>query len=144
MLDPSQLIGAWRLRACQRRSSAGADIDFYGPDPLGIATFDAKGHMTALIMRRGRPKFATGDPFRGTPEEIRAAYLGFIAYSGTYTVDPAAGTLTTRVLVSLFPDWEGSDQLRHLRLEGDHLSILTAPILVDGATWNFALEWERA
>jgi hypothetical protein len=95
-------------------------------------------------MRRGRPRFAAGDPLDGAPEEIKAAFEGFDAYCGTYTLDEAAGVVTHRVLASRFPNWEGTDQVRRVELDGDRLHLATPPILARGAEWVVAVTWQRA
>ena len=42
----------------------------------------------------------------------------FIAYAGPFSVDLGNGTVTYRVDVSLFLNWQGHDQVRHIAIEG--------------------------
>ena len=49
--------------------------------------------------------------------------LGYDAYFGTYTVDDAAGTITHRVVGSLFPEDLGKDFVRLFTLDGDTLTL---------------------
>lgn len=81
----------------------------------------ANGSMSAVLMKRDRPKFASGDMANGTPEEIKAAFEGFDAYCGTFTLDEAESVVTHHVEACRFPNWEGTDQVRHFTLEGDSL-----------------------
>ncbi len=98
--------------------------------------YDGTGHMMVGFEKMPPPpKFASGDDWTPTPEEARAAYLGYIAYFGTYTVDEAAHAVTHHVEGSLNPSYFGTDQLRPATLEGNRLT------LSDGKT--FRVVWER-
>ena len=67
--------------------------------------YDATGHMMVEFEKMPPPaKFASGDDWNPTPEEARAALLGYIAYFGTYTVDEAAHAVTHHVEGSLNPE----------------------------------------
>ena len=80
-------IGTRKLVSFEVRSSSGNVMYPLGKDPYGILMFDSIGYMSALAMRRDRPKFASNDSMKGTPEEIKAAFEGLIAYCGTYEVN---------------------------------------------------------
>jgi Lipocalin-like domain len=95
-------------------------------------------------MRRGRPKFASGDWFRGSPEEIKEEASGYIAYSGPFHTDEAKKTLTHSVFVSLFPNWLGQTQPRVVKIEGDTLHLSTEkPIKSGGKETMSYLTWKR-
>ena len=100
--------------------------------------------MAAVLMRSGRPKFASGDPLGGTPEEIKQAFEGFDAYAGTYEIDGASGTVTHHAEVARFPNWEGTPQVRYARLVDGSLHLGTPPILALGQEWVVSLVWRRA
>ena len=51
----------------------------------------------------------------------------FGAYAGTYSVD--GNKVTHHVLASWRPDWVGGDQIRFVELNGDKLTIKTAPVV---------------
>jgi hypothetical protein len=91
--------------------------------------------MSALLMDSDRAKFASGDPFGGSIEEIKAAYESFWAYCGTYKVDSEKGTVTHHVEGSSFPNWVGTSQVRSLKLSGDKL-FLSATLEIKGELWN--------
>jgi hypothetical protein len=99
--------------------------------------------MAAQIMRPGRPPFASGDRQRGTDAEVRAAHDGYLAYWGTWDVDPARGTVTHHVRGSLFPNWVGQDQVRAFTLDGDRLTLRTPPLRQGGREVVGVLAWER-
>jgi hypothetical protein len=67
-----------------------------------------------------------------------------LAYSGRYRVE--GSDFITTVDVSWNEEWNGSEQRRHYRLEGDRLFVETVPgpsIVFPGATDFRTLVWER-
>ena len=79
-------VGVWDLVSFEARLSDGRVITPLGEDAVGRVIYDADGRMSVQIMRRDRPAFASGDMLKGESEEVRAAFEGYIAYSGTYEV----------------------------------------------------------
>ena len=81
-------------------------------------------------------------------EAILRVSRTFFAYYGTYSVDPAARTVTHHVQGSLRPSWVGTDQLRSFELLDNDRMALTV-VLGDAASsdTNFPgsniLMWER-
>jgi hypothetical protein len=137
-----QLVGAWKFLSMKAKRPNGELIHPYGEDLYGMLVYTASGHMSFLGMRRGRPQFASDDPFEGTPEEMQAAFEEFDAYCGTYNVDEEKGTVTHHVEGSRLPGWVGTDQVRHFRLSGKRL-ILTASFPVKGEMWDLEAVLER-
>lgn len=90
-----------------------------------------------------RPAFAINDQMKGTPEEIKAAFEGFIAYFGTYEINEEKGTVIHHVRGSSFPNWVGSDQIRFYEFSGDRLTLRTPPMQAGGITVTSLLIWER-
>ncbi len=132
-----QLQGTWRLVSYESSATEGR-IWFkrFGDGPKGYILYDATGHMMVEFEKLPPPpKFASGDDWSPTADEARAAYLGYVAYFGTYTVDEAARAVTHHVEGSLNPSYFGTDQLRPATLDGDRLT------LSDGK--NFRVVWER-
>ncbi len=136
-----ELAGAWRLLSWEARNATG---DVWQEDLVGMLLYDSAGYVAMVYMRRDRPRFASGDPLGGTPQELKAAFEGFDAYCGTYTLDEAAGVVTHHLHASRFPNWEGTDQVRHVELDGARLRIITPPIFIRGVEWTIYLSWERA
>jgi hypothetical protein len=132
-----QIQGTWRIVSYERRNSeAEGWTKRFGDGPKGYIMYDRTGHMMVEFERMPPPaQFASGDDWTPTPDEARAALLGYIAYFGTYTVDEAAHAVTHHVEGSLNPSYFGTDQLRPATLEGDRLT------LSDGKT--FRVVWER-
>jgi len=131
-----QLLGRWRLVSIENRDDASRDWERrYGTSPVGDIAYGPDGRMSVQIAKMPRPKFASEKDESPTPEEAREAYLGYVAYFGTYTVDEASRVVTHHVEASLRPSYAGTDQRRPATLEGDRLT------LSDGKT--FRVVWER-
>jgi len=58
------LIGTWKLVSSEFNLSSGDVIHPYGNDAVGLLIYAEDGQMSAQIMRRGRPSFASGDVLR--------------------------------------------------------------------------------
>jgi len=138
------LVGAWRLVSYESRDSAGGFQYPFGQGAVGQLLFDANGHMSAMLMKPDRPPFASHALHRGTDAEVRAAFDGFIAYFGTYTIDPAKGTVTLHVGAASYPNWVGGDQPRYYKLDGARLVLTTPPVQIGGRSLVTTLLWERA
>jgi len=138
-----QLIGSWKLVSCEARSPNGEVSYPYGRNPFGMLIYHSDGNVFVLLMRRNRPKFASDDPWGGTPEETKTAFEGFNAYCGTYKVNEKKGTVTHHVEGCLFPNWVGIDQERFLECSGDQLTLSTPPMLVSGRRSTVRLIWAR-
>jgi lipocalin-like protein len=65
-------------------------------------------------------------------------------YAGPFRVDVGNGTVTHHVDVSLFPNWQRHDQVRHVTIEGGRLSIIASDqTLADGRTFRSEPIWLR-
>ena len=92
-----ELVGSWIFVSAQDVKPDGSKIDPWGPNPKGAAMYDANGRFTFMIMRSDLPKFASNNRAQATAEEGKAVAQGMIAFYGTYTVNEADKTLTTRI-----------------------------------------------
>ncbi len=136
-------IGTWRLVSAEFYVTGGETSFPLGEDPQGLLIYDACGNMAAQLMRPGRPPLASGDQRTGTTEEIREAFEGYVAYFGSFTVDPQAETVTHRVTASLLPNWIGEPQVRYYEISGDTLVLRTPPIQSGGREIVGSLVWTR-
>ena len=127
--------GAWKFISLVGKSSDGEVFYPYGEKFYGQLMYDCKGNMSAFLMRPGRPKFTAGDIYKGTPDEIKAAFENFDAYCGTYTIDFEQKTVTHFVEGSRFPNWEGSKQTRNFKFSEKKL-ILSASLTARGKQWS--------
>ena len=139
------VLGTWELVSYTAQDTHSGPITYpLGPDALGLIMYTADGYMSAQIMRRDRPAFDRPETDGGTREQAAAAAAGYLAYSGPFTVDESTGIVHHEVTVSLLPNWLNQTQLRHSKLDADHLTLsaITAP--ADGIETISTLVWKRA
>jgi hypothetical protein len=131
-----QLVGTWRVVAVDdRRNEQDAWAHSYGQQPTGYFIYDTTGHVSIQIGGDPPPaRFTSGNDRTPTPEEAKAAYLNYLAYFGTYTVDENRHIVTHHVEGSLVPSYTATDQERPFTIEGDRLEI------GDGKTWRRVLQ----
>jgi hypothetical protein len=110
---------------------------------MGQLFYDARGNMSAHVMRIDRTAFASDDSGAGTDAEVRAAFEGHVSYFGTYTIDPSARTVIHHVRGASYPNWVGHDQIRYYRIDGPRLVLSSPPILDRGESLEYTLTWER-
>ena len=139
-----RFAGTWRLLECYGKWSDGRISYPYGDKPEGQLIYDGHGNFSGQIAGSGRPAFETGNLMKGTPEEIKTAFEGYIAYYGTYEVDESKGQVTHHVQSALFPNWIGDIQTRNFEFEGKKLRLNTQPIKGSRADLTNTLLWERA
>ena len=133
-----RLIGNWRLVSYVTSDAQGKRGAPYG-EATGRLMYDANGNMAGQVMRPDRARVELGE---GSAPQVRAAYLGYIAYFGTYEIAADGQSVVHRVDGSLNPAWVGGDQVRRMRFEGDRL-ILSADVRKNGQTVTHVLTWER-
>jgi hypothetical protein len=136
-------VGTWKLLSFEFRRSDGVVTDVLGTNVSGMLIYDAYGHMSGQLMRPDRPHFASGDQQIGTPEEIKAALDGYIAYFGDYVIDEGEKSVTHQTKASLFPNLVGQDQKRFYAFSGNQLTLTTPPIRIGGNRVTGMLLWER-
>jgi lipocalin-like protein len=139
-LKRQQLIGGWTLAKLDAMVD-GKKSDPFGPTPKGYMNFDGSGRFSIQIYRPGVAKFAANNRMKGTDGEYKAVGQNSIAYFGTYKVNEKDGVMEMHVEQSSYPNWDGADQKRFLKLAGDQLTI-TNPVTPTGGTG--VLVWKRA
>ena len=145
MATADQFTGTWQLLACEGRWSDGRLTSPYGENPAGQLMYDGRGRFAGQIMARERPAFATGNLLKGSDNEVRAAFEGYVAYYGSYSVDEAGGLIVHDVEGSFFPNWIGDRQIRRYDFgEDGRLQLSTLPITGSRADLTVVLLWERA
>ncbi|HSJ27069.1 MAG TPA: lipocalin-like domain-containing protein [Acidimicrobiia bacterium] len=135
------LVGTWRL--IDWTVSVGDAVTRpFGGEAEGLLTYTADGRMWATLQRRGRPALGTGTLAAATAEQRAAAALGYLSYTGSYTLD--GDRVVHHVEMSLFPDWVGEDQVRLVEwVEGD-LVLATPPATTSaGRVVVNRLRWRR-
>ena len=138
-----RFAGVWRLVSAVATDERGNSRAPYGPQPRGRLIYGPGDRMAAQLGDPRRPRFASPDPTRATDAELRAAFEGYSAYFGTYSVDDAAGRVIHHVEAALIPNREDADLIREFRFEGDRLTLATLPAELDGVRRRLTLVWER-
>lgn len=133
-----RLIGSWRLVSYETRDADGRAGRPYG-DAVGRLAYDDRGNMAGQVMRPGRAPVDIG---AGSAQPVRAAYIGYIAYFGTYEIAPDERSVIHQVEGSLNPSWVGGKQRRLLRFDGDRL-VLSADVDKNGVAVTHTLTWEK-
>ncbi len=116
------LVGTWTLSAADDLRPDGTRVPAYGDHPEGLLMIDRTGQYSLQIYRTERPRFASGDKRRGTPQEYEAAVIGMSAHIGHCALDPSTGIVTFSIDRASYPNWDATVQKRHYTLEGDVLS----------------------
>ena len=138
-MTDNRFVGTWRLVSWEAETRDGQRVHPFGEDAEGWIMYDASGNVSVHLMRRERPRFVSEDPLGGTAEEIEAAFSGYLAYCGRYTVHNDAGTINHSLRGASFPNWVGSEQLRHFEFAAGTLTLRTPPI----AEMSHVLTWRR-
>jgi hypothetical protein len=114
------IIGTWRLISAEDRASASDPWvpGTFGIPPSGYFIYDATGHASIQIMTTPPQKISSDPP---PANEALAIYNNYIAYYGTYTIDPV--NLTVQVEGAWEPTQVGTAQPRPYQLKGDTLII---------------------
>ena len=135
--EPCAPIGNWKLLSWQVIAEDGTAQDVFGATPKGYLVLTGEGRSIVLTTADGRKA--------GMSAADRAAlHKSMLAYSGRYRIE--GNDFITTVEVSWNEAWNGSEQRRHFRIEGDRLYIESAPapsIIYPGKTDFRRIVWER-
>jgi hypothetical protein len=140
--DSTSIVGAWKLISYKTQKDNEKAIYPFGKNALGSLIYTDSGRVSAQVMRSDRPKFASGDQMKGTADEIKANYEGYISYYGSYEIDKKNGFVIHHVEGSSFPNWEGLGLKRFFKLSRNRLT-LAATAFEDGSRYVATLIWER-
>jgi len=143
MSDKNILIGAWKLITFEFRRNDESVIHPYGKKARGSIIYTESGRYSAQLIRHDRPRFAISDQMQGTSEEITAAFKGCISYFGVYEVDLEYHKIIHHVEGSIFPNMEGTKQIRMFEIFDDHMTLTTPAFKLDGEKAVGVLEWNR-
>ena len=137
------IIGTWKLISFEIQRENGEVTYPFGKNAQGAVIYTESGRFSVQFMRPNRPQFASRDQMRGTAEEIKTNYEGFVSYYGHYELDRKKGFVIHHVEGSLFPNWEGQRLKRFYELSGNRLKLSTPPTLWGGGEVVGVLLWER-
>jgi len=148
-----RLIGVWDLVSYEDLRPNGEVLYGWGRHPSGVLTYSPGGRMTVQFMRDPRATFAAGRAWgrdnqqllpAATAAEIRAAYISYYAYFGTYEVDERARTVTHHITSSLRSHEVGLDNVRSFELSGNQLLLRLTVTSDDGEERRRLIAWRRA
>jgi hypothetical protein len=137
-----KLAGSWKLISFHMKDSSGQTAYPFGKDAQGRLIYEPDGRMAVQLMNPNRPGFTSDDPMVTSEAEVRAAFDGYTAYYGTYSVNPDEQTIVHHIEAALLPNWVGRDQRRHFEFDGKYLT-LRGPLLLGGVQGVVSLVWER-
>lgn len=141
LADENPLLGTWKLKTFVREVSAtGKTYNLFGEHPSGYISYAADGRMYAMATADDHVKPRGKFPDK---EERIKLHERMFAYAGTYTVE-GDGKVVHHVDISWDELYTGTDQVRFYKLDGNILSIITAPFLSqeDGEARGI-LTWEK-
>lgn len=142
MLEKSDLLGAWQLESWSIGHEGRDDVSFpFGEDPIGLLLYTDDDWMSVSVSRRERAGLPEDKPFRSiAQEQLAAAYCDYFHYAGRYRISD--DDVTHYVTQSLNPNFVGSEQLRHVELDGQTL-VLSGRDVVGGNVRYHHLVWHK-
>ena len=140
--QPLSLEGTWIMTSAYEILADGTRTTNYGEHPNGLMIVDKVGRYSIQIFRPNRPKFASGDKTRGTPEEYREAVLGASTNTGRVVVDPVNGKLIFKIETAVYPNWEGTEQVRNYTFKDGTLTYSVPASASGNGTVAYSI-WQR-
>jgi hypothetical protein len=123
------IVGTWRLVETKAHDDTGKTLPRpYGPEPMGLVTFQADGRMMAVLCD-GRASLPSDEPRQ------------FMSYAGNYRFD--GSTLVTKVDASSDASRIGGEQVRQVRFERGRMLLNPPRRLFAGMMQHQELAWER-
>lgn len=113
------LVGTWNLESYVDTPEEGPPVYDFGEKPVGLFVVTREGYISISLMHN--PPAPAGAPASLDPDACNPAW--YCAYFGTVRVDYAKGTWTAHVTGGNIPNYLGTDQTRHFRIEGDRLIV---------------------
>jgi len=138
----SPVLGTWKLVSYVRESIAtGRRYNQFGEAPVGYIGYAPDGRMYAIFTRHERITPRDAVP---TDEEGVQLLGSMVAYAGTYTFE-SDNKVVHHIDTSWNQAWTGTHQVRYFELDGDDLTITTAPYKSyhDGEEGRSILVWKR-
>lgn len=118
-----QLIGVWQLISMEDRDANGQVMYPLGEEPTGYLMYHPDGYVSAQLMRKGRPPYASGDLLQGTVEEMAEAARGYLAYVGKFEVKEEENRIIHYIDVSLNPTLIGTELHRIPSFDGEIMTL---------------------
>ncbi len=106
------LIGSWKLIDWTVEMQGGRVVKPFRGRATGVLTYTDEGRMVASLMKMDRESIGTRSFAEAKALERASAAAGYLSYAGTYEI--IGDLVYHHVDLSLFPDWVGGTQVRHI------------------------------
>lgn len=117
---PETLIGSWKLLSFVDVPEGGPPEYPHGKCPKGMITYTPEGYVSVHIMTDPPSKVpVSNEEMPG--EKWQELLNGYVAYFGTYAVDPAGMTVIHNIEGSNWPAYIGTTQTRNFKCSQDML-----------------------
>ncbi len=134
--DQNPLVGTWKLVSFQEVSKDGETRAVFGRHPKGYLILTPEGRFMVLGTSEKR---IAGD------SDVQRAELekSMFAYTGKYRIE--GDDFVINVDVSSNEAWNGTEQRRHYKLQGNTLTLVNLSVLspITGKNITGTLVWER-
>ncbi len=130
------VAGTWALVEHKTTAADGTVTRAFGTSPRGLFIFGLDGYTTVQIVNPDRPPTPLDT---ATDDEARALSRTYLAYFGTYDVDPATRKIVVHTISDLNPMNSGGDQIRFYEIDGDTMYLQPPPSAtgsVSRITWR--------
>jgi len=136
----SELWGTYRLVSTTFKLVDTGEEETWSKDE-GYITYTREGRMFVIIIRDPRPHPVSIE--KTTDAERALLTRTANAYSGPYTFD--GKDIVHHIDLASNGVWNGTDQVRHARLEGNRVILTTDPLgrPTDGRMATTTLIWEK-
>jgi len=122
MLEAGDLVGAWKLVRWEISYSDDRPVSLpFGEDAEGMIIYSPNGFMSASLHRATRGPVSTQYVLQAPAEEKADLFASFMFYGGPYRIE--GEDVIHSVEHALNPDLVGNDQLRHVAIDGDELTL---------------------
>ncbi len=132
------LVGTWKLVSWQVITENEPPQNVFGAHPKGYLVLTPEGRSIVLTTAEDR-RAGMGDTERA------ALHKSMVAYTGRYRIE--GHDFITTVELSWNEEWNGTEQRRHFRIEGNNLFIESEPaasIIFPGKKDFRRIVWERS
>lgn len=106
------LIGSWKLIDWTVEMQGNRVVKPFRGRATGVLTYTDEGRMVASLMRTDRTPIGTRSFAEAKALERASAAAGYLSYAGTFEI--IGDEVHHHVDLSLFPDWVGGTQIRHI------------------------------
>jgi|ERR1700678_4340237 hypothetical protein len=132
-------LGSWALVSLEHVLPSGEVSRPLGDSPVGSILYQPDGHMSAQLSVGSPARFVNDDLDQASAEEATQAWRTYLGYWGSFKVLVEKGVVVHRVEGSSFPNWIGTEQVRHFHFDGADRLILETQASSGGHT----LVWQR-